>query len=207
MLTDEQFIEQVRVELHDGMEVLKPSHELLDAIEALTPNNGRRPDGSRLRPDPGAGPQQARASALGAVAHVTVHRGARDQRRWRVRVRRLGAAVPVLAGVIVVVVIAAVALTSVSHRHPSTPVGPAAAARNGKVAFIAFGSGGYPPTRSEHGVMWAFDAVGVTNPDGSGRQNVGLTGARRRGLRAGSIRSPGRPTGRRSRISRGTRPG
>jgi TolB protein len=79
----------------------------------------------------------------------------------------------VLAGAIVVVVVGAVALTLVRHHHPSSPVGSAAAARAGKVAFIAYGGGGYPPTRSEHGVMWAFDAVGVTNPDGSGRQNVG----------------------------------
>jgi Tol biopolymer transport system component len=77
--------------------------------------------------------------------------------------------------VIVVVVVAAVALNSVRHHHPSTPARPAAAGvatHNSRVAFIAYG-GGYPPTRSEHGVMWAFDAVGVTNPDGSGRQNVG----------------------------------
>jgi Tol biopolymer transport system component len=179
VLSNEQLIEQVRAELHAGMEVLRPSQELLEAIEALTPDNGRLPDGSRVRPDPGAGPQTARARALGAVAHVSVHRGDRDQRRWRGRVRGLGAAVPVLAGVIVVVVVAAVVLTSVRHHPGSTRVGPAVAARNGKVAFIAFGGGGYPPrggyppTRSEHGVMWAFDAVGVTNPDGSGRQNVG----------------------------------
>jgi Tol biopolymer transport system component len=77
-----------------------------------------------------------------------------------------------LAGVIVVVVIAAVTLTLLRHHHASAPAGPAAAG-NGKVAFIAYGGGGYPPIRSEHGVMWAFDAVGLTNPDGSGRQNVG----------------------------------
>ena len=172
MLSDEQFIEQVRAELHAGMEVLRPSREFLEA-------NGRLPAGSRVRPDPGAGPQPARAPALGAVARVSVHRGRRDQRRWRGRVRGLGAAVPGLAGVIVVVVIAAVALTSVRHHQASTPVGPAVAARNGKVAFIAYGgakyppTGGNPPTRSEHGVTWAFDALAVTNPDGSGRQNVG----------------------------------
>jgi Tol biopolymer transport system component len=85
----------------------------------------------------------------------------------------LGAAVPVLAGVIVVVAIAAVALTSVRPHQASTPVGPAVAARNGKVAFIAFGGGGSPRTRSEHGMTWAFDALAVTNPDGSGRHNVG----------------------------------
>ena len=179
MLSDEQFIEQIRAELHAGMEVLKPSQELLEAIEALTPDNGRLPDGSRVRSDPGAGPQPARAPALGAVTHVSVHREDRDQRRWRGRVRGLGAAVPVLAGVIVVVAIAAVALTSVRHHQASTPAGPAVAARNGKVAFIAYGGakyppgGGNPPTRSEHGVTWAFDALAVTNPDGAGRQNVG----------------------------------
>jgi TolB protein len=152
VLSDEQFIEQVRAELHAGMEVLKPSQDLLEAIEAPTPENGR-------------------------LLHVSVERPVgRDQRGWRAQVRRLGAAVPVLAGVIVVVVVAAVALTSISHHHPSTPAKPAAAgvaARHGTVAFIAYGGGGYPPRRSEHGVMWAFDAVGVTNPDGSGRQNVG----------------------------------
>jgi dipeptidyl aminopeptidase/acylaminoacyl peptidase len=95
------------------------------------------------------------------------------------RVRATFAAVPVLISVIVAIAVAGVVLSSVRHHQPSTPVGRAAAARNGKVAFIAFGgakyppTGGYPPTRSEHGVTWAFDALGVTNPDGSGRQNVG----------------------------------
>ena len=95
------------------------------------------------------------------------------------RVRATFVAVPVLISVIVAIAVAGVVLSSVRHHQASTPVGPAVAARNGKVAFIAFGgaryppTGGYPPTRSEHGVTWAFDALGVTNPDGSGRQNVG----------------------------------
>ena len=95
------------------------------------------------------------------------------------RVRATFVAVPVLISVIVAIAVAGVVLSSVRHHQASTRVGPAVAARNGKVAFIAFGgakyppTGGYPPTRSEHGVTWAFDALGVTNPDGSGRQNVG----------------------------------
>ena len=111
-----------------------------------------------------------------------------------------------------VVAIAAVALTSVRHRQASTPVGRAVAARNGKVALIAFGgaqyppTGGYPPTRSEHGVTWAFDALGVTNPDGSGRQNVGTyrCAAPRSACGVYSFAWSGDGTG--SRISRGTRP-
>jgi Tol biopolymer transport system component len=149
VLSDEQLIEEVRAQLHAGMEVLKPSQELLTAVEELTPKSGR-------------------------LLHVSVEQPAgRDQRRWRARVRGLGAAVPALAGVIVVIVVAAVALTSVRHHQASTSAGPAVAARNGKVAFIAYGGGGSPPTRSEHGVTWASDALAVTNPDGSGRQNVG----------------------------------
>ena len=95
------------------------------------------------------------------------------------RVRATFVAVPVLISVIVAIAVAGVVLSSVRHHQASTAARPAAAARNGKVAFIAFGgakyppTGGYPPTRSEHGVTWAFDALGVTNPDGSGRQNVG----------------------------------
>ena len=95
------------------------------------------------------------------------------------RVRAMFVAVPVLISVIVAIAVAGVVLSSVRHHQASTSIGPAAAARNGKVAFIAFGgaryppTGGYPPTRSEHGVTWAFDALGVTNPDGSGRRNVG----------------------------------
>ena len=95
------------------------------------------------------------------------------------RVRATFVAVPVVISVIVAIAVAGVVLSSVRHHQASTRVGPAVAARNGKVAFIAFGgakyppTGGYPPTRSEHGVTWAFDALAVTNPDGSGRQNVG----------------------------------
>jgi Tol biopolymer transport system component len=98
------------------------------------------------------------------------------------RVRATFVAVPVLISVIVAIAVAGVILTSARHQRASTAGPPAAvgvAARNGKVAFIAFGgakyppTGGDPPTRSEHGVTWAFDALGVTNPDGSGRQNVG----------------------------------
>lgn len=95
------------------------------------------------------------------------------------RVRATFVAVPVLISVIVAIAVAGVVLSSVRHHQASTPGGPAVAATNGKVAFIAFGgaryppTGGDPPTRSEHGVTWALDALGVTNPDGSGRQNVG----------------------------------
>jgi dipeptidyl aminopeptidase/acylaminoacyl peptidase len=156
MLSDEQLIEQIRTELRSELADLNPPPDLFDRLLELAASDSRSQRGSRER------------SA-----------DRRDRRGWGARGRGLGAAVPVLAGVIVVIAIAAVALSSVRHHHASTPVGPAAAARNGKVAFIAFGGakypprGGYPPTRSEHGVTWAFDALGVTNPDGSGRQNVG----------------------------------
>ena len=156
MLSDEQLIEQIRTELRSELADLNPPPDLFDRLLELAASDSRSQRGSRER------------SA-----------DRRDRRGWRGRGRGLGAAVPVLAGVIVVVVVAAVALTSVRHHQASTPAGPAVAARNGKVAFIAFGgakyppTGGYPPTRSEHGVTWALDALAVTNPDGSGRQNVG----------------------------------
>ena len=95
------------------------------------------------------------------------------------RVRATFVAVPVAISVIVAIAVAGVVLSSVRHHQASTRVGPAVATTNGKVAFIAFGgakyppTGGYPPTRSEHGVTWALDALAVINPDGSGRQNVG----------------------------------
>lgn len=113
MLSDEQFIEQIRAELHAGMEVLKPSQELLGAVDELAPENGRSPRGSVERP------------------------AGRDQRR-RGRVRWLGAAVPVLAAVVVVVVVAAIALTSLRHHHSSSAVMPAGrgvAAKNGKISL------------------------------------------------------------------------
>ncbi len=100
MLSDDQFIDQLRAELRAGLEVLKPSQELLEAVEELTPENGRLPHGSVERP------------------------AGRDQRRWRGRVRGLGAAVPALAAVIVVVVVGAVALTSFRSHQSSTPAGP-----------------------------------------------------------------------------------
>jgi Tol biopolymer transport system component len=98
----------------------------------------------------------------------------RDDKRRRPRARvRLGA-LPVLIGVILTIAVAGVVLTSVRDRHPSTPARPAVAARNGKVAFIAGNMRIFSgPTRSEHGVTWAFNALGVSNPDGSGRRNVG----------------------------------
>ena len=156
MLSDEQLIEQIRTELRSELADLNPPPDLFDRLLEPAESDGRSQRGSRER------------SA-----------DRRDGRGWRARGRGLGAAVPVLAGVIVVVVVAAVALTSVRHHQASSPGGPAVAAKNGKVAFVAFGGGGYPPrggsppTRSEHGVTWAFDALAVTNPDGSGRQNVG----------------------------------
>jgi len=143
MLSDEQLIERIRTELRSELADLNPPPDLLDRLREPAENDGRSQRGSRERP---------------------ADRG--DQLGWRARVRGLGAAVPVLASVIVVVVIAAVALTSVRHHQASTSVGLAVAAHNGKVAFIAYGGGGYPPTRSEHGVTWAFDALAVTNPAG-----------------------------------------
>jgi len=100
VLSDEQFIDQLRAELHTGMEVLKPSQELLAAVEELPRENIR-------------------------LSRVSVHRPAgRDHRRWRGRVRGLGAAVPALAAVIVVVVVGAVALTSLRSHQSATPAGP-----------------------------------------------------------------------------------
>jgi hypothetical protein len=103
VLSDEQFIDQLRAELRAGLEVLKPSQELLAAVEELTPENGRLPHGS-------------------------VERSAgRDQRRWRGRLRGLGAAVPALAAVIVVVVVGAIAFTSFRSHQSSTPARPGSA--------------------------------------------------------------------------------
>jgi Tol biopolymer transport system component len=112
VLSDKQFIDQIRAELHAGMEVLKPSQELLEAVDELAHQNGRSPNGSAERPT-------------------------RRDRRWRGRVSGLGAAVPVLAAVIVVVVVAAVALTSLRPHHSSTPAGAGIATHNGKIAFIS----------------------------------------------------------------------
>ena len=120
MLSDEQLIERIRTELRSELADLNPPPDLFDRLLEPAESDSRSQRGSRER------------SA-----------DRRGRRGWRVRVRGLGAAVPVLAGVIVVLVIAAVALTSVRHHQASSPVGPAVAARNGKVAFIAFGGGGY----------------------------------------------------------------
>ncbi len=116
--------------------------------------------------------QAALARILDDPASLADRRG--DERAPR-RVRATLAAVPVLIAVTVTIAVAGVVLTSVRHPGPSKAGPPAAAgvaARDGKVAFIA-GDNAYPPTRSEHGVTWAFNALGVSNPDGSGRQNVG----------------------------------
>ena len=144
MLSDEQFIEQIRAELHAGMEVLKPSQELLEAVDELTPENGRSPHGSLERP------------------------AGRDRRRWRGRVRATRPALPVLAAVIVTVVIAAVALTSLGRDH--TPVVPssgvAGLAKNGQITLEDLGhccGFGFPAVESR---------VELVNPDGSGRRNV-----------------------------------
>jgi hypothetical protein len=51
VLSDEQFIEQVRAELHAGMEVLKPSQEFLEATEALTLDDGGSRNGSAVEGD------------------------------------------------------------------------------------------------------------------------------------------------------------
>ena len=130
MLTDEQFIDQLRAELHAGVDVLEPSQELLDSLNELTPDNGRAPHGSLERP------------------------AGRDQRRWRGRVRGLGAAVPVLAAVIVVIVVAAVAWTSLRSSTAVTPAGPRLA-NSGQIAIF----GG-----------WSLEFV---NPDGSDLRDVG----------------------------------
>jgi hypothetical protein len=101
VLTDEQLIEQIRTDLHSGLEVLRPSRELLEAVDELTPGDGRSPRGSGQRG------------------------GSLDERRRR-RVRGLGVAVPVLAAVIATVVICAVALTSLERHHSSTAGSPTA---------------------------------------------------------------------------------
>ena len=131
---------------------------ILDDPVSLADRRGDERAAGRVRPT---------SAAVPVLIAVTV-----TERATR-RVRTMFAAVPVLISVIVAIAVAGVVLSSVRHHQASTPVGTAVAARNGKVAFIAFGGARYPPTRSEHGVTWAFDALGVTNPDGSGRQNVG----------------------------------
>jgi Tol biopolymer transport system component len=131
VLSDEQFIDQLRAELHAGLEVLEPSQELLAAVEELTPTDGPLPDRSRVRP------------------------AGRDQRRWRGRVRGLGAAVPVLAAVIVVVVVGAVALSWLRPQHSSMPAGPGIAAKTGQIAFVG-------------GTKMEF-----ASPDGAGLRDVG----------------------------------
>lgn len=132
---------------------------------------------ARILDDPASLPDWPGDVRLGQVRVAAVATGPPE--RATGRVRATFAAVPVLISVIVAIAVAGVVLSSLRHHQASTPAGRAVAARDGKVAFIAFGgakyppTGGYPPTRSEHGVTWAFDALGVTNPDGSGRQNVG----------------------------------
>jgi Tol biopolymer transport system component len=115
--------------------------------------------------------QLALARILEDPVALADRRGAERPRR---RVRATLAAVPALIAAIVTIAVAGVVLTSVRHHQPSAPVRPAVAARNGKVAVIAGGSSGFfGPTRLEHGVTWALNALGVSNPDGSGRQKVG----------------------------------
>jgi WD40 repeat protein len=111
VLTDEQFIDQIRADLHAGVDVLEPSQELLDSLNELTPDNGRAPHGSLERP------------------------AARDQRRWPRRVRGLGAAVPVLAAVIVVIAVAAAAWTTLRSSTAVTPGGPKLA-NSGQIAIF-----------------------------------------------------------------------
>jgi WD40-like Beta Propeller Repeat len=161
--SDEQFIEQLRAELHRGLEVLKPSEELLEAVEEITPENGRVPHGSVERP------------------------AGRDQRHWRGRIRRLGAAVPVLAAVIVVVAVAAVALTSLRPHHRSTPTGakigteaPEIVGNLGQcsrcIALVDQGhvsnATGFPGGRQPNApvIPGAEDRLELVNPDGSGRR-------------------------------------
>jgi len=149
VLTDDQFIDQVRAELHAGLEVLKPSQELLEAIEALTPENDRLPHGSVVRP------------------------AGRNQRRWRGRVRATGAAISVLAAVIVVFVVVAVALTSLRQHHSSTPAAPGIAPNNGQIAFVG-GSNG------------SVTGLELANPDGSGVREVGAVPDQCRGTAGGT---------------------
>ena len=90
MLSDEQLVERIRTELRSELADLNPPPDLLDRLLEPEENDGRSQRGSDAR----------------SADH-------RDQARWRARVRGLGAAVPVLVGVIVVVVIAGVVMTSV----------------------------------------------------------------------------------------------
>jgi Tol biopolymer transport system component len=156
VLSDEQFIEQVRAELHAGLEVLKPSQELLDALDELMPDNGRVPHGSVERP------------------------AGRDQPRWRRRLRGLGAAVPVLAALIVVVVVAAVALTSLRPHHRSTPTSRNVLGDLGQcsrcIALVDPGhtsnGPGFPGVHQPNTPIdpGAADRLELVNPDGSGRR-------------------------------------
>jgi Tol biopolymer transport system component len=75
--------------------------------------------------------------------------------RFRGRPRSGTAVVPVLASIIVVLVIAAVALTSLRPHRGSTPAGAGIAAKNGQIAFVNGRS------------------LEIANPDGSGLRDVG----------------------------------
>jgi hypothetical protein len=108
VLSDEQLIDQVRAELRAGLEILKPSQELLEAVDEFTREKGRTRSGSLERP------------------------AGRDRRRWRVRFPRLGATAAVLAVVIVAVVVAAIALT-VRHQSSTAATRPQAPASHGVV--------------------------------------------------------------------------
>jgi hypothetical protein len=140
MLSDEQLIEQIRTELRLELADLNPPPDLLDRLSEPDENDGRSPRRSGKRG------------------------GVRDQGRWRGRVRRLGAALPLLAAVIVAVVVAAVALTSLRHHHDSTvgPTGSGIGTKYGQIAFIAPGGG--PSGGFGSGVK---PRVELVNPDGS----------------------------------------
>jgi TolB protein len=140
MLSDEQLIEQIRTELRSELADLNPPPDLLDRLLEPAENDSRSQRRSGLR------------SA-----------DRRDRRRWRARVRGLGAAVPVLAAVIVVLVVAVVALTSLRPDHRSTPAGARIASHNGKVVFVGGGGRRF----SGRYVLW------FANPDGSGMRGIG----------------------------------
>jgi dipeptidyl aminopeptidase/acylaminoacyl peptidase len=142
MLSDEQLIEQIRTELRSELADLNPPPDLLDRLLEPAESDGRSQRGSSERP-----------------AHW---------RGWRARVRGLGAAVPVLAAVVVAVLIAVVALSSLGRDHiPGVPSsGATGPEKYGQITLDDPGhccGSGSPAVESR---------VELVSPDGSGLRDV-----------------------------------
>ncbi len=98
---------------------------------------------ARILDDPASLPDRPGDVRLLQVRVAAVATGPPERATGRVRAAFV--AVPVLISVIVAIAVAGVLLSAVRQHQASTPVGRAIAARNGKVAFIAFGGARYPP--------------------------------------------------------------